>query len=69
MTYNQAIKVALELIDAECKRLAPLANMADPPPGLMKHETPGSIRAAKERARLREAKAVLSQRVMELEAT
>ena len=64
MKYDQAIKLALELIDAECKRLAPLANMAEPPAGLPAMPTPGALRAAEQRRKLNEARAILGQRIM-----
>ena len=53
MTHAQAVRVAQEAIAAEIKRLAPLANMAEPPAGIPANPTPAAVNAATRRRQLR----------------
>lgn len=56
MTYAQAIKLAVKVIDARIQALAVNANMFD----MMSLDTPATRNAAAERRKLREARALLS---------
>lgn len=56
MTYAQAIKLAVKVIDARIQALAVNANMFD----MMALDTPATRNAAAERRKLREARALLS---------
>lgn len=60
MKYDKAIRIARVCLEAEIKRLATQANLAD----IYHADTPACISASERRRELREALGALGQKVM-----